>query len=99
MSLIRNKSKETLYIFVFVFLFFFLIELLFFGLFSITGSKYFGTIKSPSEIIRIVGGSDSCSNFNASEVNQLKIAVFGGSTSLGYASPISFSDILCNYEN
>ena len=75
-----------------------MIEILFNLFFQISGLKYFENSvetnirtgsKSAFEIFKL----ESTGN---SKINPIKIGVFGGSSSAGYASPLSFSNIIGN---
>ena len=58
------------------------------GLYLTTGSTYFYSAADTSI---------DCPTSINQRTNQKKIAIFGGSSANGYATPISFSKILCNY--
>ena len=71
----------------------FFIEVTFFFVLKITNHHYFmnnseflNTVKNKSEI-----------NFNDLSSDKTKIAIFGGSSSAGYGSILSFEQILNNY--
>ena len=65
-----------------------------YGLHLTTGSKYFANVGDFSITIT----NDCPDSFNL-EGTQIRVAIFGGSSSAGYASPISFSKILCDYSS
>ena len=90
MSWIKSKLMGVALIFLLTTLLILVLELMMFGLYLTTEARYFanhGELYTPMD----------CPNSSGLEDNQIKVAIFGGSSSGGYANPISFTTILCNY--
>ena len=83
----KKFLKETFYVLTITVLLFFLLEILMSGIFFLSGSHYFST-KTENEY----------KSFKIMEEEKIQIAVFGGSSSAGYSSPISFVDLLSDSE-
>jgi hypothetical protein len=91
MSWISITLKNTFYIVLLTLLLIVLVEATMFGLHSITGSKYFSS-SSENQF-----NSNDCPIPISNQIERpIKMAIFGGSSSNGYASPISFSKLLCD---
>lgn len=87
---IKSQLRKIFIILLLTGLLIFIIEILMLGFYSLTGSKYFYNSSDAS--------NDCPTSINLSKKHK-KIAVFGGSSAVGYASPISFSKILCNFNS
>ena len=94
MNWISLRLKNLFFIFLSTTFLILIIELLMYGLHLTTGSKYFANAGDFSITIT----NDCPDSFNL-EGTQIRVAIFGGSSSAGYASPISFSKILCDYSS
>jgi hypothetical protein len=92
MSWIKSRLKEILLIFLLTTLLILVVELMMYSIYLATGSKYFANSDQLNVPI-------DCPNSLSLEGNQIKVAIFGGSSAGGYASPISFTKILCNYNS
>ena len=88
MSWINQGLKNILYVVLITILLVAIIELFMFGLYLATESKYFKKALDDNS-------NDCPASYNVTG-DKLKVAIFGGSSSAGYISPISFSKLLCN---
>jgi len=84
------KLKEAVYVLIALVFLIAIIEFSMFGLYLTTGSKYF------SNFNELHPRNDCPTAANNKATIPLKIAIFGGSSAAGYASPIGFSKLLCS---
>jgi hypothetical protein len=98
MNWIRQKLKEIFLIFLSTALLIIVLELFMFIVNA--RSEYFPTEKSTWTFeFDGVGSISSYCESALTEAKQLNVAIFGGSSTAGYASPVSFSKILCDYNS
>jgi hypothetical protein len=78
------------------------VEFVMYGIYLVTGSKYVSSLREDrSRFIHYNGKVLDChidSKVDSRDhvKKPIKIAIFGGSSSAGYASPVSFTDLLCD---
>jgi hypothetical protein len=71
------------------------VELVMHGIYLVTGSRY--AASSIEDQRRLNGKLIDCHNDSKQHVKKTKkIAIFGGSSSAGFASPVRFTDLLCD---
>jgi hypothetical protein len=75
----------------------FFIEAIMFSLYFATGSTYFANRSDHPSASEIRFEPNSCSSFKGHVEKPIRVAVFGGSSSAGFSSPISFFQLLCDY--
>ncbi len=100
MSLIKkNIVMYGVVFFVFPIIIIIFFEILLASLFYVTGSKYFeDRLETHQRAVLDVSRVFRVEEKNANNQKLIKVAVFGGSSSAGYASPINFAELLGNNE-
>jgi hypothetical protein len=101
MNWIRMRKKYIFIVFltiVFPIIFLIFFELLFFAIYKITSSKYFENkietnLRNETKETFEIFSYESTGN---TKDNSIRVAIFGGSSSAGYASPLSFAKIIGN---
>ena len=83
----KKFLKEAFFVLTITALLFILLEIFISGIFFLSGSHYFST-KTENEY----------KSFKIVEDEKIQVAVFGGSSSAGSFSPLSFADLLSNTE-
>ena len=90
--------KNSFYIIIITIALTFSVELVMYGIYLVTGSKYVSNLSEDrSRALHYEGKVLDCHIDSKKDVKKpIRIAIFGGSSSVGFASPVSFTDLLCD---